>query len=572
MNQLTRPEEQVLDDEDNDDLVEEEEEEQRSQEHQTRSQQVVSSFDDNLQLLLDNASQNETNEQIKEDAQVEHFSNTSHDSTSQDVYSMSEDAFDGGRGKLKIEEAIDKHLQPPYPFDDLIMENTQQTLPFPSRDELKRVFVVLHIFDLEGFINYVTRIDPTRSQLLAKLNERQPRKYIVAHVDRIVHDLSVLCLPRPVMDCLSLLQRTRNLASVLSTGSDVLDFALNGGFRTRCVSEIAGESSAGKTQFSLQLLIQSVLPRKLGGLEGYALYITSEGYPQDRMQQLAEHKLKQIRRCLQQYKHRASKRDMMDEQDDEFDDETISLLEEFRTVRDITDRIKVTIVRNHEQFNTLVSETLPNVCRIAGNIRCVIIDSIAALFRGENEFSSREGLMKRTHYFFTIANNLKILADQHNACVIVVNQVTSLIKDAIPIVNASVASREDFVSPITAVEARLYMWGPPDDDEDEPRRLMRTAQIMNKKIIPALGISWANCVNVSVMLTRTEVPVHANTRQDGTKRLKIGHNTVIYLPHEGDRAVDEREVSRQMHVIFAPHVKSNSVAYVVRETGVEGIE
>jgi RecA/RadA recombinase len=419
-------------------------------------------------------------------------------------------------------------------------------------------------------LNFINVNENNKIQLLKKLNERQ-QKYVAAHVDRIVHDFSSLCLPRPVMDCYSLLHRTREMPNTLSLGSEVLDFALNGGFRTRCISEIAGESSAGKTQMCMQLLVQTVLPRRLGGLEGHALYITSETYPQERLFQLAEHKIKQIKKCLQQHKTRISNRDIDDMREDEdLDDKTIALLEEFQNVKDITDRIKITKVKDHEQFYNVIVETLPNVCRLYGNIRCIIIDSIAALFRGELEFQSREGLQKRTQFLFSVANQLKILADLHNAAVIVVNQVTTIIRD-IPISVKPFSVREDYISPVTAVESRLYMWGPLDEDEDDARCLIRTAQIMNKKIAPSLGISWSNCVNVSIMLTRTEIPIHVRTRQDGSKRVRLSNKEVLYLANEGDQALEEREVSRQMHVIFAPYVKSNSVTYVVREAGVEGI-
>jgi RecA/RadA recombinase len=573
MQQLRREEQASQSEEENDDLVEDDEGYAYDNPPASvpKSQIGSSSFQENIDMLLAHASQKEEEKIYSQNvtSEEELSSLRSHDSeTSQDVFSLSDEAFDT-RGSMKIETAIDYLNEDgvPYPFAPLVLENMQQVFPYPSKDELIRAFTFLKVFNLENFIHQFNRVDPHGGMFLGKLNERGGRKYLSQHVDRITHDLSTMILPRMILNCSTLLQRTRELASVLSTGSNVLDFALNGGFKTRCVSEIAGESSAGKTQFAVQLLIQSVLPRKLGGLEGQALYICSEGYPKDRMLQLAEHKLKQIKRCVQEYNHRASKREI-GETDEEFDEATIRALEEFQIVADIMDRIKVTEVKNHEIFQTLVTKTVPSVCRMMKNIRCIIIDSLAALFRGESEFSSREGYMKRTNYLFEMANHLKIVADQHNCAVIVINQVTSVIKDAAPRI---MSVQDHYVSPITAIESKLYMWGTGDDDEEDPRQLMRTAQIMNKKIIPSLGLAWSNCVNVSVMLTRTEIPVRVNTVQNGAKRQKTGHQ-VVYLTPEGDQALDEREVSRQMHVIFAPHVKSNSVAYVVRESGVEGVE
>ena len=39
------------------------------------------------------------------------------------------------------------------------------------------------------------------------------------------------------------------------------------------IYEIYGESGSGKTQFAIQLLLNSILPEKYGGLDGSALYV-----------------------------------------------------------------------------------------------------------------------------------------------------------------------------------------------------------------------------------------------------------------------------------------------------------
>jgi RecA/RadA recombinase len=57
----------------------------------------------------------------------------------------------------------------------------------------------------------------------------------------------------------------------LSTGCRYINEFLHGGIATQRLVEIFGEAGTGKTQFAIQLLLNSVLPPKLGGLGGKAL-------------------------------------------------------------------------------------------------------------------------------------------------------------------------------------------------------------------------------------------------------------------------------------------------------------
>ncbi|KAM6461314.1 DNA repair protein XRCC3 isoform 3-T4 [Liasis olivaceus] len=75
----------------------------------------------------------------------------------------------------------------------------------------------------------------------------------------------------------------------LSLGCPVLDGLLRGGIPLMGITEIAGESSAGKTQLGLQLCLSVQYPYKYGGLESGAVYICTEDvFPNKRLQQLIE--------------------------------------------------------------------------------------------------------------------------------------------------------------------------------------------------------------------------------------------------------------------------------------------
>ena len=84
-----------------------------------------------------------------------------------------------------------------------------------------------------------------------------------------------------------LLPLSHSVNSKLTTLCPRLDAWLRGGVPTRSVTEIAGEAGSAKTQLALQLLIAAQLPREMGGLDGTAVYVHTEGRaPLSRLKQL----------------------------------------------------------------------------------------------------------------------------------------------------------------------------------------------------------------------------------------------------------------------------------------------
>lgn len=79
-------------------------------------------------------------------------------------------------------------------------------------------------------------------------------------------------LPRPRN-----LNHTRSL--YISVGCPHLDSLLGGGLLRNSITEISGEASSGKTQFSLQCLLTVQLSLERGGANGKAVYIHTEGEP-----------------------------------------------------------------------------------------------------------------------------------------------------------------------------------------------------------------------------------------------------------------------------------------------------
>ena len=83
-------------------------------------------------------------------------------------------------------------------------------------------------------------------------------------------------------------EKRKNIARI-TTGSTELDELLGGGVETGSLIEFFGEFRTGKTQIMHQLCVNVQLPRELGGLEGNALYIDTEGtFRPERIIQMAE--------------------------------------------------------------------------------------------------------------------------------------------------------------------------------------------------------------------------------------------------------------------------------------------
>nr|XP_028606577.1 DNA repair protein XRCC3 isoform X1 [Podarcis muralis] len=179
----------------------------------------------------------------------------------------------------------------------------------------------------------------------------------------------------------------------LSLGCPILDSLLQGGIPLAGITEIAGESSAGKTQIGLQLSLSVQYPYKYGGLESGAVYICTEDvFPNKRLQQLIE----------QQPKARAN----------------IS--------PDVVQKIKfgsgifVEHAADLETFHECITKRI-NLLVSRGMVRLVVIDSIAALFRCE--FAAKDSILK-AKYLQIFGAKLHKLSSKFRVPVVCINQVT----------------------------------------------------------------------------------------------------------------------------------------------------
>ncbi|KAI0205522.1 DNA repair protein RAD57 [Astrocystis sublimbata] len=183
----------------------------------------------------------------------------------------------------------------------------------------------------------------------------------------------------------------------ISTLDASLDAALGGGIPTGYITEITGESGAGKTQFLLTLLLSVQLPPP-HGLGRSALYISTEaGLTTKRLSQiLAQHPF---------FRHLERKTD-----------------------RPSLDRVISTVTPDLESQDHILTYQVP-VEVVRRDVGLIVLDSVAANYRAEFERGSGGGggggskMAERGADLVRLGHLLRELARKHDLAVVVANQV-----------------------------------------------------------------------------------------------------------------------------------------------------
>ncbi|KAI0806512.1 DNA repair protein RAD57 [Xylaria sp. FL0064] len=181
----------------------------------------------------------------------------------------------------------------------------------------------------------------------------------------------------------------------ISTLDASLDAALDGGVPTGYITEVTGESGAGKTQFLLTLLLSVQLPPP-HGLGRPALYISTEAA-------LSTKRLSQI--LAQNPFFRTLDED---------------------TTKPSLDRVLSTVTPDLESQDHILTYQVPvEVAR--RNIGLIVLDSVAANYRAEYERGSSasggSNMAARSADLVRLGHLLRELARKHDLAVVVANQV-----------------------------------------------------------------------------------------------------------------------------------------------------
>mgnify|MGYP002386112797 CR=1 FL=1 len=168
-------------------------------------------------------------------------------------------------------------------------------------------------------------------------------------------------------------------------------------------------------------------------------------------------------------------------------------------------------------------------------LRLVVIDSVAALFRYEYK---KEESIDRAKSMFNHAHQLKFLSDHYKVGVLVVNQVSD------------------------------YFYEHMGDS------FSINSLSNEKKIIPALGLSWSNCVNMRVLLKKTS-RMYRSEAIDVDNNINDDEENEEEGPRKKKRKITPsitETVLRSMTIILSSYLPNNSIYFFVDSAGITGIE
>jgi DNA repair protein RadA len=170
----------------------------------------------------------------------------------------------------------------------------------------------------------------------------------------------------------------------ITTGSKEFDNLLGGkGLETKAITEAFGGYGSGKTQLGLSLAVNVQLPVDMGGAEGKAVFIDTEGtFRPERIKQIVEAKGLNYENVLK----------------------NIFVARAFNSDHQI-----------------LLVDKIGEMIKNGEPIRLVIVDSLTAHFRAE--FSGRGQLADRQQKLNKYLHNLMKIAEQFNLAIFVTNQV-----------------------------------------------------------------------------------------------------------------------------------------------------
>ncbi|KAL0228323.1 hypothetical protein RCL1_004466 [Eukaryota sp. TZLM3-RCL] len=216
------------------------------------------------------------------------------------------------------------------------------------------------------------------------------------------------------------LYNSASVTNPLITFVQSLDTLLNGGLPCGQITEVLGLPGSGKTQFCLQLAADVQIPSVVGGTEGRALFIDTQGdFSSYRFQQISESMVKHLKHTMA---------------------EVDPLGTTIPTVESIAGSTLVYRIFDYVELLALLYCLEDIIQKSAQNptespIKLIVLDSIAAPFKTAfgDDFATRSRVL---HEVMTL---LRVVACQYEVAVVITNQmvVKPNISKAVPLLGES---------------------------------------------------------------------------------------------------------------------------------------
>ena len=254
--------------------------------------------------------------------------------------------------------------------------------------------------------------------------------------------------------------------------------------------------------------------------------------------------------------------------------------------KDLFDNIHTNLCKDIEALDHALSFALPAMLRSrqpsdtspllgqrssfggARPIRILILDSIAALLRGDMAFkSSSAGLTERSRHLCIIADKLKALAVEFNLAVVVTNQVSDVF-------SRSAAATPSPSSSLTPSQSYNEGPEPPMLYATQARWFSGQSESLQKEA--SLGLVWANAINTRVMLSRTGrrrlLDLNDMSSVKRKRRRNAGNDDEEEEGVLGVVVEDHKPtLIRRMHLVFSPFAPPGTVDYVITPSGVHSL-
>ena len=209
----------------------------------------------------------------------------------------------------------------------------------------------------------------------------------------------------PRIDALTLLHQERQSRRIITLSKE-LDMLLGNGVPLRQLTEFSGVPGVGKTQLAMQLALNAQIPQEFNGVDGSAIYIDTEGsFHAPRALQMADGLIRKLGEIA--------------ENGSEQQRAAVAALDARRMLG------RIHLFRVHDASEQLAAIRTCAEYTAQLGVKVVVVDSVAFHVRHTELTYTR-----RTQLMGQMAQSLAQLALDHGLAVVLINQVTTRVNEA----------------------------------------------------------------------------------------------------------------------------------------------